>query len=65
MNTQIATIPKKVSGGNELIVVRKKDFQIFEKWHAQINDALAKVKRGREEYNRKKTVIALSTRKFR
>lgn len=65
MTTQIATIPKKVSGGEELVVVKKRDFQIFQKWQAEINDALEKVTRGRGEYKKKKTVIASSPRKFR
>ncbi len=65
MDNTIATIPKKVSGGEELVVVRRSDFEAFQKWRMEISDALAKVRRGREEYKKKKTVVANSPRKFR
>ncbi len=65
MVTPIATISKKVSGGNELVVVRRADFEIFDRWRRETRDALSKVNRGREEYRNKKTVIAPSPRKFR
>ncbi|KKU52364.1 MAG: hypothetical protein A3H69_01940 [Candidatus Sungbacteria bacterium RIFCSPLOWO2_02_FULL_47_9] len=60
MVSQIATIPKKVSGGEELVVVKRSDFELFQKWQVEINDALAKVQRGREEYRKKKTIVASS-----
>jgi len=65
MTTQIATIPKKISGGEELIVVRKSDFATYQEWQSEIHDALEKVRRGRIEYKQRKTVIAHSPRKFR
>lgn len=63
--TPIVTIPKKVSGGNELFVVQKQEFEAFRKWQTEIKDALAKIKRGREEYRRKHTIQASSPSKFR
>ena len=65
MNNPIATIPKKVSGGEELVVVKRKDFEEFMKWQSETQDALSKVKRGRAEYKKRKTVTASSPRKFR
>lgn len=65
MVTQIATISKKVSGGEELVVIKKSDFQMFQKWQNEVSDALSKVMRGREEYRKRKTVEASSPHKFR
>ena len=65
MTSSIATISKNVSGGDELVVVKRRDFSAFEKWQAGINDALAKVKRGRAEFRARKTVAVSSPRKFR
>ena len=65
MATQIATIPKKISGGEELIVVRKGEFKAYQKWQSEMNDALEKVRRGRAEYKQRKTIVVPSPRKFR
>lgn len=56
MASSIATIPKKVSGGEELVVVKRSDFEQFRKWQSEVRDALAKVKRGRAEYKHRKTL---------
>ncbi|MEK7559832.1 MAG: hypothetical protein AAB522_00825 [Patescibacteria group bacterium] len=63
--SNIATIPKKVSGGEELVVVRKRDFDVFQKWQSQINDALFKVYRGRKEYRTGKTRVLSSSKELR
>lgn len=65
MAIPIVTISKKISGGEELVVVKKKDFGAFQRWQREVDDALAKVMRGREEYKKKKTLIASSPHKFR
>ncbi len=65
MATNIATISKNVSGGEELVVVKRRDFAAFEKWQSKVTNALAKVKRGRAEFRARKTVVASSPRKFR
>ena len=65
MVTLIATISKKVSGGDELIVVKKSDFEAFQKWTQELNDAIVKERRGREEYKNGRTVTVSSPRKFR
>lgn len=65
MITPVATISKKATLGDELVVLRRGDFEAFEQWQAEVQDALQKVKRGRQEYRRGKTVTALSPRVFR
>lgn len=65
MAQEIATIPKKVSGGDELVVVKKRDFVMFRKWQKEVIEALAKVRRGREEHKKHKTITVSSPRAFR
>lgn len=65
MVTATVTIPKKISGGEELVVVKRVDFEVFQRWQNEINDALSKVRRGREEYKKKKIIVAVSPKKFR
>lgn len=65
MVTATVTIPKRISGGEELVVVKRADFEVFQRWQNEINDALSKVRRGREEYRNKKIIVASSPRKFR
>ena len=65
MATPIATIPKRISGGEELVVIKKSDFKIFQKWNKEVSDALGKIERGREEYKKGKAVAFSSPRKFR
>lgn len=65
MASQIATISKKVSGGEDLVVVKKSVFELFQKWQEEVNDALVKVRRGREEYRKRKTAVVSSPKQFR
>ena len=65
MSTQIATIPKHISKGEELVVLKRSDFEAYRKWQDEVNDALSKVKRGREEYKKGKTTSASSSRELR
>ena len=62
---KIATISKKVSGGEELVVVKRSDFEKLMRWHNEMSDALTKISRGRNEYKNKKTIVASSPRRFR
>ena len=43
------TIPKKLSRGDDLVVVRRKVFEAFRKWQKEMDEVLAKVRRGRKE----------------
>ncbi len=65
MANLITTIPKKVSGGDELVVIKRSDFERFRKWQAEVEDALSKVRRGRAEYKNGKTIAAVSPKRFR
>ncbi|KKW16908.1 MAG: hypothetical protein UY56_C0007G0009 [Parcubacteria group bacterium GW2011_GWA1_50_14] len=65
MASPIATISKRVSGGEELIVVKRRDFEQFRKWQKEVQDILAKVKRGRAEYRNGKIIAASSPKRFR
>ena len=65
MDTPIITIPSKLSKGEELVVVRRRDFDIFQNWRQEVKDALAKIGRGRKEYRAQKTISVLSPRIFR
>lgn len=51
------TIPKKVTHGDELIVVRRKDYENLHKHLAEVRDALTKIRRGNSELIRRKTRI--------
>lgn len=46
---QMLTIPKKLTHGDELIVVRRKEYEELRKHLAQVKDALAKIRRGEKE----------------
>jgi len=59
------TIPKKLSRGDDLVVVRRKAFEAFRKWQKEMDEVLAKVRRGRKEYKTGKTIVASSPRSFR
>jgi len=59
------TIPKRLTKGEELVVVQKNDFEAFKKWQREASDALVKVRRGRQEHRKGKTVTASSPRRFR
>lgn len=65
METQVVTIPKKLSKGEDLVVIKSSDFKVFQEWQKNIREALEKVERGRKEYQQKKTIIASSPKVFR
>ncbi|MEW6558314.1 MAG: hypothetical protein AB1349_13370 [Elusimicrobiota bacterium] len=48
MQTTI-TIPKQLTHGDELIVVRKKEYEKLQKHLAEVRDALRKMRRGEKE----------------
>jgi len=59
------TIPKKLGRGDDLVVVRRKDFEAFKRWQNEVRDALSKVERGRREYKQGKTTSVSSSRALR
>lgn len=65
MRIQNITIPKTLSRGEELVVVRRRDFAMFQKWREEVRDVLVKIRQGRKEYQKGKTVVTHSPRVFR
>lgn len=65
MDMQITTIPRAVSNGDELVVLRRKDFDEFQQWNSQVKHALVKIHRGKREYQNGKTIVADSPKSFR
>ncbi len=65
MSAPVVTIPRKLSKGEELVVIRKRDFDAFQKWQAEVQDVLDRVQRGRKEYKKKQTMVAESPKAFR
>lgn len=43
------TIPKQLTHGDELIIVRRKEYEKLQKHLAEIRDALQKISRGEKE----------------
>lgn len=48
MQTTI-TIPKQLTQGNELIVIRRKEYEQLKKHLVEIRDALLKIRQGEKE----------------
>lgn len=61
----MVNIPKRVSGGDDLVVIKRNDFEMLRKRHDEVSDVLGKIRRGREECRKKKTVVVSSPHKFR
>ncbi len=59
------TIPKKVTKGEDLIIIRRRDYEQLLKNFIQTKDALAKVRRGEKELKRGKTTIVRSLDELR
>ena len=65
MATEIVKIPKNISRGEELVVLRRRDFDVFQKWKEKIRDVDSKVRRGRQEYKGGKAILSSSPKNFR
>ncbi len=59
------TIPKKVTRGEDLVVVRRRDYEQLLKNFVETKDALAKIRRGEKEIRRGKTTIVRSLAELR
>ncbi len=59
------TIPKKVTHGEDLIVVRRKDYEQLLKNFIETKDALAKIRRGEKELAQRKTKVVSSLSQLR
>jgi len=49
------TIPKRLTMGEELIVIPRKEYETLQKHLAEVQDALIKIQRGEEELHKGKT----------
>lgn len=56
MNTEI-TIPKRFTHGEELVVVRRIEYERLQHHLAEVEDALAKISRGEHEYRTGRTRV--------
>lgn len=49
------TIPKKITRGDELIVIRRQEYEQLQKHLAEVKDALVKIRKGEKELKEGKT----------
>ena len=54
------TIPKRITAGEEFIVIRRQEQEQLLKYLAEVKDALAKIKKGERELKEGKTRIIRS-----
>ncbi|MEK6545392.1 MAG: hypothetical protein AAB257_09265 [Nitrospinota bacterium] len=54
------TIPKRITCGEELIVVRRREYEQLQKNLDEVKDALVKIRRGEKELKEGKTKVVKS-----
>lgn len=54
--TPVLTIPKKLTHGEELIVIRRKEYENLQKHLYEVSDALKKISRGEKELKSGKAI---------
>ena len=54
------SIPRNFIHGDELMVVRRKDYEKMQKHLSEVRDALDKIRRGDKEYREGKTITVKS-----
>jgi len=59
------TIPRRVTHGEELIVIRRKEYEKLQKHLAEVRDALVKIRRGEKEFRDGKTRVIKSLAELR
>jgi hypothetical protein len=52
---KILTIPKTVTGGSDLVVLPRREYERLRASLAEVQDALGKIRRGEHEYRAGKT----------
>jgi len=55
-----STIPKNITHGDELVVVRRKEYEDLRRQFLELRDALAKIRLGESELKNGKTRIVKS-----
>lgn len=59
------TIPKRITHGEELLVVRRQEYEQLQKRLAEVRDALAKIRLGERELKEGKTRVIKSLSELR
>ncbi len=54
------TIPKRITQGEELVVIRRQEYKQLQKHLAELKDALAKILQGEKELKKGKTRLIKS-----
>lgn len=53
----VLTIPKRITHGEELVVIRREEYEQIQKHLAEVKDALAKIRQGEKELREGKTHV--------
>lgn len=56
----VLTIPGGITHGDELVIIRRKEYEQLQKHFAEIKDALAKIRQGEKELRKGKTRVIKS-----
>ena len=59
------TIPKRITDGEELIVIRRQEYEQMVKHLAEVKDALVKIKKGEKEFREGRTRVVKSLNELR
>ncbi len=59
------TIPKRMTHGEELIVIRRQEYERLQKHLAEVKDALVKIRHGEKELKEGKTKVIQSLAELR
>lgn len=63
--TTALTIPKRITHGEELIIIRRKEYEQLQEHLAEIRDALSKIRQGEKELKEGKTRVIKSLAQLR
>lgn len=61
----VLTIPRRLTHGEELIVVRRREYEQLQRHLLEIKDVLAKIRRGEKELKEGKTRVVSSLAELR
>ena len=59
------TIPKRITDGEELIVIRRQEYEQMVKHLAEVKDALVKIKKGEKEFREGRSRVVKSLNELR
>ena len=59
------TIPKRITDGEELIVIRRQEYEQMVKHLAEVKDALVKIRKGEKELREGRTRVVKSLNEIR